>query len=109
MRATEDCQGAAHSNPWIDNCAICAPFWGKVLPEQKEETMHVYGIDGHDWRVSLSSVGRSAVYLVTQGDSVWHMEEDSGALPMVIREPDDVDEWATRCAQEAVIRFIAEG
>lgn len=33
LRATEDCDGAAHSNPWIDNCGICAPFWGKVLPK----------------------------------------------------------------------------
>lgn len=33
LRATEDCHGAAHSNPWIDNCGICAPFWGKVLPK----------------------------------------------------------------------------
>jgi hypothetical protein len=29
------CEGAAHSNPHIDNCMRCAPFWGvvAVLPE----------------------------------------------------------------------------
>jgi len=32
-RATVPCDGEAHSNPWIDNCHTCAPFWGKVLPE----------------------------------------------------------------------------
>jgi hypothetical protein len=27
------CHGEAHANPNIDNCAICAPFWGKRMPE----------------------------------------------------------------------------
>ncbi len=31
-RATKPCCGEAHTNPHIDNCGICAPFWGKVLP-----------------------------------------------------------------------------
>lgn len=23
----KSCPGAAHSNPYIDNCAICMPYW----------------------------------------------------------------------------------
>lgn len=30
----EPCTGEAHSNPWIDNCALCAPKWG-VMPVYK--------------------------------------------------------------------------
>ena len=25
---TVDCNGAAHSNPFIDNCMVCLPYWG---------------------------------------------------------------------------------
>jgi hypothetical protein len=25
-----ECDGEAHSNPFIDNCYICAPLWGDV-------------------------------------------------------------------------------
>lgn len=25
------CPGEAHSNPYIDNCSICAPEWGKIM------------------------------------------------------------------------------
>ena len=25
------CAGAAHSNPHIDNCGLCAPLWGRVV------------------------------------------------------------------------------
>ena len=25
-----ECHGAAHSNPMIDNCSICAPRWGEI-------------------------------------------------------------------------------
>lgn len=25
------CTGAAHSNGHIDNCNLCAPFWGQIL------------------------------------------------------------------------------
>ena len=35
-----DCPGEAHSNPFIDNCGVCAPNWGKVpevLPVDMEE------------------------------------------------------------------------
>lgn len=24
------CNGEAHSNPWIDNCMVCAPRWGAI-------------------------------------------------------------------------------
>ena len=27
------CDGEAHSNPFIDNCGVCAPRWGKVEEE----------------------------------------------------------------------------
>lgn len=30
-RATCECDGEAHSNPWIDNCHQCAPFWGRRM------------------------------------------------------------------------------
>ena len=23
------CTGEAHSNPYIDNCMVCAPYWGQ--------------------------------------------------------------------------------
>lgn len=26
------CPGAAHDNPWIDHCGICAPGWGWITP-----------------------------------------------------------------------------
>ena len=31
------CQGEAHSNPYIDHCGICMPFWGEypVCPIDK--------------------------------------------------------------------------
>lgn len=35
-RATEPCCGEAHSNPHIDHCGMCAPFWGCVLPSAAE-------------------------------------------------------------------------
>jgi hypothetical protein len=68
--------------------------------------MRTFGIDGHDWHVSQSR----EIFLVTEGDTWWHFEapEFAGVLPLIVREPDDVDSWATRCAQEAVLRFIAE-
>lgn len=31
----EACPGEAHSNPHIDNCALCAPRWGWVGPVEK--------------------------------------------------------------------------
>ena len=24
------CTGAAHSNPHIDNCMVCLPYWGEI-------------------------------------------------------------------------------
>lgn len=31
------CNGEAHSNPYIDNCGICMPFWGDypICPNDK--------------------------------------------------------------------------
>lgn len=26
---SDACDGDAHSNPHIDNCGLCAPFWGR--------------------------------------------------------------------------------
>lgn len=31
-RATCPCPGEAHSNPHVDHCVQCAPFWGVKLP-----------------------------------------------------------------------------
>lgn len=28
------CSGDAHENPYIDNCMLCAPFWGVVLKSE---------------------------------------------------------------------------
>lgn len=28
------CTGAAHSNPYIDNCLACAPMWGWILSDE---------------------------------------------------------------------------
>lgn len=29
------CTGEAHSNPYVDNCMLCAPRWGLIeIPEQ---------------------------------------------------------------------------
>lgn len=28
-----DCEGEAHSNAHIDNCGLCAPFWGYRVAE----------------------------------------------------------------------------
>lgn len=25
----KECNGEAHSNPYIDNCMVCLPYWGK--------------------------------------------------------------------------------
>lgn len=100
------CDGAAHSNAFIDNCAICMPWWGLCLPA-RDESVRTFGIDGLDWLVGESR----GTYLVTQGDDVWHMEapKHEGALPAITRQPAETDDWAHRCAQEAVLRFIAEG
>lgn len=32
------CTGAAHSNPWIDNCMVCMPRWGIVVRPQEIKT-----------------------------------------------------------------------
>lgn len=42
------CPGEAHSNPYIDNCMLCAPRWGlievldgcKTLNEHREAVFH---------------------------------------------------------------------
>ena len=26
----ETCTGEAHSNPYIDNCGVCMPEWGRI-------------------------------------------------------------------------------
>jgi len=39
------CTGEAHGNPYIDNCMICAPFWG------------IYPICPVDDKTSLSDKG----------------------------------------------------
>lgn len=26
----QECNGAAHSNPFIDHCMVCLPSWGKI-------------------------------------------------------------------------------
>jgi hypothetical protein len=32
------CTGAAHSNPFIDHCGVCMPFWGVVIrPKESNE------------------------------------------------------------------------
>ena len=39
------CTGEAHNNGFIDNCAVCMPFWGKypVCPKHdKKLTEHGY-------------------------------------------------------------------
>ena len=33
------CPGAAHSNPHIDNCSICAPKWGQVAEVESPLTV----------------------------------------------------------------------
>jgi len=32
------CAGAAHGNPYIDNCSICAPRWGVVMVPATEQS-----------------------------------------------------------------------
>lgn len=34
---TEKCPGEAHGNPHIDNCMICAPYWGFVFHRRDQE------------------------------------------------------------------------
>lgn len=31
------CDGPAHSNPWIDNCGYCMPWWGVCMPYTRKE------------------------------------------------------------------------
>lgn len=40
------CEGEAHSNPFIDNCSICAPLWGEIV-------IPVEFVDLQDYRVWL--------------------------------------------------------
>ena len=52
----EPCPGEAHTNPFIDNCALCAPRWGKVEElepmlslERVVEAVHAgYDVDASD-------------------------------------------------------------
>lgn len=37
-----DCTGAAHTNPFIDNCGICAPYWERIPLCEK-----------HRWKLSI--------------------------------------------------------
>jgi hypothetical protein len=39
------CPGDAHSNPYIDNCMICAPRWGEI-PERAPVDFDVAKRDG---------------------------------------------------------------
>jgi len=45
------CDGAAHSNAYIDNCGTCAPRWGFVC-------VPVSCADLSDWRRRLNAMGR---------------------------------------------------
>ena len=40
------CTGAAHSNPHIDNCMMCAPRWGQVEVPARFATLDEY----REWR-----------------------------------------------------------
>ncbi len=31
---TAPCPGEAHGNPYIDNCMVCAPRWGRIPNER---------------------------------------------------------------------------
>lgn len=37
------CNGEAHSNPYIDNCGSCMPFWGKfpICPSRRHDTLNL--------------------------------------------------------------------
>jgi hypothetical protein len=32
-----ECHGEAHSNPFIDHCMVCLPYWGVYAQEIKDE------------------------------------------------------------------------
>lgn len=35
VQPAKPCMGDAHSNPYIDNCAVCAPNWGWIQAKVK--------------------------------------------------------------------------
>lgn len=37
-----ECDGEAHSNPFIDNCATCAPRWGWIEIPEEYQTLDEY-------------------------------------------------------------------
>lgn len=38
------CPGEAHSNPYIDNCGVCAPKWGEIEIPAEFATLQEYRI-----------------------------------------------------------------
>ena len=36
------CPGAAHENPYIDNCGLCDPHWGRVSIPARFADIHQY-------------------------------------------------------------------
>ena len=64
-----------------------------------------FTIEGHEWTVERVR----SMFTVTDGADVWEFDapEYEGALPEPIGAPDDIDEYWTRVAQEAVIRYLA--
>lgn len=55
------CPGEAHSNPFIDNCSLCAPRWGQVEELEPELTLEQVVEATHaGYDVALSDVSREA-------------------------------------------------
>jgi hypothetical protein len=46
------CTGEAHSNPYIDNCGVCMPYWGRypmcpACNKKLKDTGYCYGCRKH--------------------------------------------------------------
>lgn len=60
------CTGEAHSNPWIDNCPVCAPRWGTVVTQDPLPNVHKYSII-HDTDLTALFVNKETGHWVIRG------------------------------------------
>jgi hypothetical protein len=54
------CTGEAHSNPYIDHCGVCAPFWGVVVKCERSRAAVELGAIKSERKAKTSAANGSA-------------------------------------------------
>ncbi len=56
----EPCKGEAHTNPHIDHCPLCAPFWGHNPVSVQNAGKMAYIVHAKHGGFSMAFAGKSA-------------------------------------------------